>query len=167
MILGGVFGFFCGTIAGTISAALSLAVGLVGLVASYRRDLKWLRYFLYMLCIIFVIQALFLLGFFIYQEYKYESNVDTGACDNSADPAKCRETFRKFGRWSHVSAFFMELAIMVIIDIWLILVVNSFVKVVELGGTGDEQLSPEQYSESLGNPGQSATAATPLRQGQP
>merc|ERR550537_332409 len=78
----------------------------------------------------------------------FYNNTDDSSCDTAKNPEECRRMVREFGanRQAFMMAWAINMCIIILFNIWLLLIVRSYLQILELGGDGEEKLSPEQYA---------------------
>merc|ERR1719160_733661 len=78
----------------------------------------------------------------------YNQSTDTSSCDTARNPEECRRMVREFGanRQAFMMAWAVNMCIIILFNLWLLLIVRSYLQILELGGDGEEKLSPEQYA---------------------
>eukprot|EP00746_Dinoflagellata_sp_MGD_P069885 gnl/MRDRNA2_/MRDRNA2_28593_c0_seq1.p1 gnl/MRDRNA2_/MRDRNA2_28593_c0~~gnl/MRDRNA2_/MRDRNA2_28593_c0_seq1.p1 ORF type:complete len:203 (-),score=18.53 gnl/MRDRNA2_/MRDRNA2_28593_c0_seq1:40-648(-) len=145
MLSAGVIGLFQGGW-GLISAAINIVAGAVGCYATYKSDPWWIRIFYYCLVGILIVEVILLCVFIFYYQHVFAKEVENShACDNASDKEECKRMVAEFSATTFVVAWATNMIFIIVINLWAILIVRSFMEILELGGTGDEKLSPEQY----------------------
>jgi len=130
-----------------LSGLFNLVVGGIGVYASYYTDVKWLRIFFYVLFGAFILELVLVVAVILLHQQIFVQDVDTSACDQAKDKEECKKMVREFSGQAYFFAWLGNMIFLGLVNLWLLLVVYSFLRVVELGGTGDEKLSPEAYEK--------------------
>jgi len=162
MITFGIFGILVAGDFGIIGAIFNAGAGAVGFYAAWTRNAQWLRIFFYLLLATMLVQVLAGITFLLLHEWAIQRNV-TAACADQPDEAqmaRCEDEVRKFAGTHLLLMWATNTLFNLLINSWFLMIVHSFLRVVEAGGTGDEKRTPEDIEgKSSGNP----TEGTPLQ----
>lgn len=150
LFLGGALGVLGGGSGWVEASLLQAGVGGLGLYAAYYRDLKLLKIFICVVMFgVFVHIALIILLLVLKPKMLQPAN--TAACDEAADPEKCRQMVTGFRGAGAGQMLIMELIFSGCINLWVLVIVDSLRQVMDAGGTGDEKLSAKDVAEGKSN----------------
>merc|ERR1719161_1055952 len=116
----------------------------MGVWAAYSRNAKWLRIFFYVLLFMFILDLCALIIFIVIHQ-SIVSQTDTSACDDAVNPEDCRRQVHEFAGTSMTIGWIIQGTVTCLVNLWFLSIVYSYLRIVELGGTGDEMLTPEEY----------------------
>lgn len=154
MAFSGLMGIPLARDVGILTAIFQLGCGSLGFYASWTKNAKFLRVYLYLLVGVFALQFCVLLLTLMLHEMAVEANTEA-ACEDQRDiPSKraCEEEVRAFVGGPLFWTWFCASMFGLLCQLWVILIVLSFCEVLEVNGSGDEFKSAETLAEHDAHP---------------
>lgn len=143
LFLGGALGVLAGGQGWMFASFLQALVGGIGFYGAYYRHLRCLKGFI-LLVILSLALHICLILLLILLKPKMMMPANTAACEDAADPERCREMVQGFRGGGEMQAVVLELFISACLNLWVLVVIDSLRQVVEVGGSGDEKKSPKE-----------------------
>lgn len=149
LTFGGAVGVLMGGSGWIEASFLQLLVGGLGLYAAYHRDLRCLKLFILVVMLALLVHLALIALLFLLKP-KILAPANTGACEDAADPERCRQMVTGFRGNGMAQVAVLELAFSGCLNLWVLIVVDSFRQVLAGGGSGDEKLSPKEVAAGSG-----------------
>lgn len=131
-------------------SVLQIIAGGLGFYAAYSRHLRCLKVFIVLVVLVLALH-LGIMIFLFYMKPRIFALPNTPACEEAADPEKCREMVTGFRRGGNAQAILLELLFSGAVTFWVLVVFDSLRQVLAAAGSGDEKLSPKEL-EAQGRP---------------